>query len=284
MGALPLVPQHNFSPLDTPHTQVPLAHPPQSAESSTVADGPTGRGTGRSAEVIAKLAALAREVSEEARRGERFDPPLSHAELAFYDAVAQRDMAELVAGGSDTLADIARALVKDITRNLSVDWLSREPVRAKLRTRIRRVLAKFDYPPEEEREAIDLVLRQMETLAELWAPSAKCANPPSGWPSTPTASSQRLPSAPTLRSSPLAERPGALPRCRAWNPRSSTVSSERALWTPSRSPPQHANWKPSPTTWPRRGPNWPSRRRRAPRPHSMASGPSHSLTRRGLCR
>ncbi|WP_263167198.1 type I restriction endonuclease subunit R [Streptomyces sp. SCSIO ZS0520] len=126
-----------------------------------------------SAQVIAELAALAREVSAEARRGERFDPPLSHAELAFYDAVAHRDMAEVMEGGDDSLAEIARALVKDIQKNLSVDWLSREPVRAKLRTRIRRVLAMFDYPPEEEREAVDLVLKQMEIVAALWAPSAK---------------------------------------------------------------------------------------------------------------
>jgi type I restriction enzyme R subunit len=126
-----------------------------------------------SAQVIAELAALARQVSEEARRGERFDPPLNHAELAFYDAVAHRDIAKLMAGGDEMLAKIARALVTDIRKNLSVDWLSREPVRAKLRTRIRRVLATFDYPPEEEREAIDLVLKQMETFATQWAPGAK---------------------------------------------------------------------------------------------------------------
>ncbi|MER8068555.1 type I restriction endonuclease subunit R [Streptomyces sp. NPDC094034] len=126
-----------------------------------------------SAQVIAELASLAREVSAEARRGERFDPPLTHAELAFYDAVAHRDMAKVMEGGDDTLAKIARALVKDIQKNLSVDWLSREPVRAKLRTRIRRVLAMFDYPPKEEREAVDLVLKQMEIVAALWAPAAK---------------------------------------------------------------------------------------------------------------
>ncbi|MFJ7205223.1 type I restriction endonuclease subunit R [Streptomyces sp. NPDC098789] len=126
-----------------------------------------------SAQAIAELAALARQVSEEARRGERFDPPLNHAELAFYDAVAHRDMAELVVGGDEKLAEIARALVADIQNNLSVDWLSREPVRAKLRTRIRRVLAMFDYPPEEERVAVDLVLKQMETFAAKWAPGAK---------------------------------------------------------------------------------------------------------------
>jgi type I restriction enzyme, R subunit len=126
-----------------------------------------------SAQVIAELAAMAAEISAEARRGERFDPPLSHAELAFYDAVAHRNMAELIAGGDDTLARIARALVTDIRENLSVDWLSREPVRAKLRSRIRRVLAKFDYPPKGEHDAVDLVLKQMETFAQEWAPKAK---------------------------------------------------------------------------------------------------------------
>src|SRR5690606_23658008 len=120
-----------------------------------------------SAQVIAEVAALAREVSAEARRGARSDPPLTHAELAFYDAVAHRDMAEVVEGGDDTLAKIARALVKDIQKNLSVDWLSREPVRAKLRTRIRRVLAMFDDLPEEKREALALVPRRMEFVAPI---------------------------------------------------------------------------------------------------------------------
>ncbi|MEV0491669.1 type I restriction enzyme endonuclease domain-containing protein [Streptomyces atratus] len=60
-----------------------------------------------------------------------------------------------------------------IRDNLSVDRLSREPVRAGLRARIRRVLAKFDHPSEEEHEAVDLVLKQMETVAALWAPGAK---------------------------------------------------------------------------------------------------------------
>ena len=122
-----------------------------------------------SAEIIAELVAMAKEVSADARRGERFDPPLNHAELAFYDAVAHQGMARALMG-DDMLAKIARALVADIRKNLSVDWLSREPVRAKLRTRIRRLLATFDYPPEEEREAVDLVIKQMETFANEWAP------------------------------------------------------------------------------------------------------------------
>ncbi|MBV9144045.1 MAG: DUF3387 domain-containing protein [Pseudonocardiales bacterium] len=91
--------------------------------------------------------------------------------MAFYDAVAHQGMARALMG-DDMLAKIARALVADIRKNLSIDWLSREPVRAKLRTRIRRLLAKFDYPPDEEREAVDLVIKQMETFANEWAPEA----------------------------------------------------------------------------------------------------------------
>ncbi|MER6170884.1 type I restriction enzyme endonuclease domain-containing protein [Streptosporangium sp. NPDC001681] len=119
----------------------------------------------------AEMIAMAKEVSAEARRGERFDPPLNHAELAFYDAVANHGLAKALMG-DDTLAQIARALVTDIRKNLTVDWLSREPVRAKLRNRIRRLLTRFDYPPDEERAAVDLVLKQMETFATEWAPTA----------------------------------------------------------------------------------------------------------------
>jgi type I restriction enzyme R subunit len=38
-----------------------------------------------SAQLIAKLVAMAKEVSADAQRGRQFDPPLNHAELAFYE-------------------------------------------------------------------------------------------------------------------------------------------------------------------------------------------------------
>lgn len=124
-----------------------------------------------SAELIAELVAMAKEVSADARRGRRFDPPLNHAELAFYDAVAQNGLAAAVMG-TDTLAEIARELVKSIQSAITVDWFSREPVRAKLRSHIRRLLARYDYPPDHERAAVDLVIRQMETFANEWGPDA----------------------------------------------------------------------------------------------------------------
>ncbi|MFY1696722.1 type I restriction endonuclease subunit R [Solwaraspora sp. WMMA2101] len=127
-----------------------------------------------SAQLIVELVELAKEVSADARRGQRFDPPLNHAELAFYDAVAQNEAAtELM--GVGTLADIARELVKSIQSSITVDWFSREPVRAKLRSHIRRLLARYDYPPDHERAAVDLVIRQMETFADEWAPNVRSA-------------------------------------------------------------------------------------------------------------
>jgi type I restriction enzyme R subunit len=121
------------------------------------------------AEVIAELVAMAKEVSTDASRGSRFSPPLSPDELAFYDAVAESESAVTEMGAS-VLADIARDLVKSLRRDVTTDWVSRDDVRAKLRSTIKRLLAKHGYPPDAQVGATELVLRQMETFAEDWSP------------------------------------------------------------------------------------------------------------------
>src|SRR5690606_24838964 len=121
------------------------------------------------AEVIAEMVRMAKEVSADARRGQQFDPPLSEDELAFYDAVAQNESA-VTEMGDGKLADIARDLVKALRRNVTIDWVSRDDVRAKLRSTIKRLLAIHEYPPDAQPEAIQLVLKQMETFAEEWSP------------------------------------------------------------------------------------------------------------------
>ena len=49
-----------------------------------------------------------------------------------------------------------------------VDWTRRESVRADLRRRVRRLLAKYGYPPGLSEDATQLVLKQAElsTLIE----------------------------------------------------------------------------------------------------------------------
>ena len=123
------------------------------------------------AEIIAELVAVAREVSADANRGSQFSPALTSDELAFYDAVAQNEsaMSEMGAG---MLAGIARDLVRSLRRDVTTDWVSRDDVRAKLRSTIKRLLARHGYPPDAQPAATELVIRQMETFADEWSPAA----------------------------------------------------------------------------------------------------------------
>ncbi|MGB3730814.1 MAG: type I restriction endonuclease subunit R [Microbacterium sp.] len=121
-----------------------------------------------SAQVIAELVALAKEVAAEASRGEHFSPPLSHDELAFFDAVATNESAVDIQG-EDTVAQIARELVAIMRRDVRTDWTVRDDVRAKLRSSIKRLLVKYKYPPDQQPGAIGLVMEQMEAMAPRYA-------------------------------------------------------------------------------------------------------------------
>jgi type I restriction enzyme R subunit len=82
------------------------------------------------AQVIEELIALAREMREAERRGEKLG--LSEEELAFYDALGTNDSAVKVLG-DETLRAIARELVQTVPNNVTIDWTLRENVRAQLR-------------------------------------------------------------------------------------------------------------------------------------------------------
>jgi len=117
-----------------------------------------------SAEVIAELIELAKEVAAEGNRGAHFTPPLNSDELAFYDAVSSNESAVKLQG-EDILAEIARELVGVMRRDIKTDWTVRDDVRAKLRSSIKRLLVKYKYPPDKQPEAIRLVIEQMESMA-----------------------------------------------------------------------------------------------------------------------
>lgn len=121
-----------------------------------------------SAEVIAELVELAKDVAAEASRGSHFTPPLSYDELAFYDAVASNESAVDVQG-EGVLAEIARELVAVMRRDVRTDWTVRDDVRAKLRSSIKRLLVKYKYPPDKQPAAIALVMEQMEAMAPRYA-------------------------------------------------------------------------------------------------------------------
>jgi len=118
------------------------------------------------AQVIEELIKLAREMREAEKRGEALH--LSPAEAAFYDALAESQSAKDVLGDV-VLADIARELTKTIRESVTIDWTVRSHVRAEIKVKVRRLLAKRGYPPDKREQAVDTVLKQAELLAADWA-------------------------------------------------------------------------------------------------------------------
>ena len=118
------------------------------------------------AQVIEELVALAQEMQAAHRRGAELG--LSDDELAFYDALETNDSAVAVLG-DEKLAMIARELVQTIRNSVTVDWTLRENVRAQLRVRVRRLLARHGYPPDKRARAVTTVLEQAEVLTQGWA-------------------------------------------------------------------------------------------------------------------
>ena len=115
------------------------------------------------AEVISELVELAKQLREEQGRGKSLG--LRDDELAFYDAVRQNDSAVLELG-DEVLKRIAQELVEVVRANTSVDWDKKEQVRALLRSKVRRLLTKYHYPPDRQESAVILVMEQAERLAE----------------------------------------------------------------------------------------------------------------------
>lgn len=114
------------------------------------------------AEIIAELVKLAKEMRDQANRHEHLG--LSEAEAAFYDAIVQNDAAVLEMG-DDKLKHIAVDLVYSVRASVTIDWNLKESVKAGMRTKVRRLLARYGYPPDLEDRAVELVLEQAELFA-----------------------------------------------------------------------------------------------------------------------
>lgn len=137
----------------------------QGRKFSEMLDEAVNRYTNRSlstAEIIAELVKLAKEMRDAQKRHEELG--LREDEVAFYDAVVQNDAAVLELG-DETLKQIAQELVKSVRQSATIDWNLKESVLAAMRSKVRRILAKYDYPPDAEAKAIELVLEQAEAFA-----------------------------------------------------------------------------------------------------------------------
>lgn len=117
------------------------------------------------AKVIEELIAMAKDISAASKHEDELG--LNFDELAFYDALAENESA-FETMGADVLKQIAQELTQKLRNSVSVDWQKRESVRAKMRNMIRIILRRFKYPPDNQAEAMLLVMEQAEALSDEW--------------------------------------------------------------------------------------------------------------------
>jgi type I restriction enzyme R subunit len=117
------------------------------------------------AQVIEELIQLAKEFQAEMLRETELG--LNPDEIAFYDALANNESAvrEL---GDEILKKIAVEITDKLRKSTTVDWQVRDSVRAKLKILVRRTLQRYKYPPDMAAEAVEIVLKQAETLSNSW--------------------------------------------------------------------------------------------------------------------
>ncbi|MFK5951312.1 MAG: type I restriction endonuclease subunit R [Methylococcales bacterium] len=118
------------------------------------------------AQVIEELIALAKEMEEDLAQAEKLG--LNSDEISFYRALIQNESA-VKKLGDNNLKELAKYVTGQLRKSTTVDWQVRDSVRAKLRNLVRRALKKWKYPPDAEKEAIELCLRQAEVLSNSWS-------------------------------------------------------------------------------------------------------------------
>lgn len=110
------------------------------------------------AEVIEELLKMAKEIAETTTV-----PGLTDEEVAFYDALTKpqaiKDFYE-----NDQLIAMTKELTDTLRRNKTIDWQKKESARALMRKSIKRLLKKYNYPPEKQEDALQTVMTQ----CELW--------------------------------------------------------------------------------------------------------------------
>ena len=117
------------------------------------------------AQVIEELIELARKVRDEKGRGKELN--MNDDEVAFYDALEVNDSAVKILG-DDALRKIALELTEMIRNSVTIDWTQRESVQAGMRLKVKKILRKYGYPPDKEKNAIETVLKQAELIAKCW--------------------------------------------------------------------------------------------------------------------
>ena len=113
------------------------------------------------AEVIEELLKLAQQIAQAKKDGDALG--LNLDELAFYDALTKPQAVKDFYKNEELIA-MTKELTDTLRRNKTVDWQNKQFARAKMMMMIKRLLKKYNYPPEEQEDAMQTVMTQ----CELW--------------------------------------------------------------------------------------------------------------------
>lgn len=113
------------------------------------------------AEVIEELLRMAKEMKKASE--EEKDLGMNEDEIAFYYALTADDAVKQFMEDK-VLKKIAHELTIAIKRNVTIDWSVRKSAQAGMRKIIKRLLKKYDYPPEQAKNALKTVMRQAELM------------------------------------------------------------------------------------------------------------------------
>ncbi len=109
--------------------------------------------------IIQEMINLKNEIENELKAGNEYN--LSTEEKAFFDALGDDpEVKELMK--DETLVQIAKELVETVNKNMTIDWDIRKDARARMRIEIKKLLIKYDYPPNKSEKAVQTVIRQAE--------------------------------------------------------------------------------------------------------------------------
>lgn len=109
--------------------------------------------------IIQEMINLKNEIEQELKAGNEYN--LSSEEKAFFDALGDDpEVKELMK--DNVLVQIAKELVETVNRNMTIDWDIRKDARARMRIEIKKLLIKYNYPPNKSEKAVQTVIRQAE--------------------------------------------------------------------------------------------------------------------------
>ena len=112
-------------------------------------------------QVIQELLKLAAQIQAAKQQGDSLG--LTEEEQAFYDALSRPEGIKDFYQNNELVA-LTKELTDMLRKNRTIDWEKREDARAKMRMMVKKLLKRYEYPPEGRDDAVKVILAQ----CELW--------------------------------------------------------------------------------------------------------------------